>query len=181
MSAAQQAEARARAAEARADAQSLLPSNYIQSLRDQIKCLTSFTKSGALADRVTANASLLFPNISRHGTIPQLFFDIVIMTYAADDAMDRGENHRLYEVAADTEKPKMQAVLTYYSNVVAARGPPCDDYIGSLEALLLVTATALEKFQGNIMPKPPKAPTTISGGMIDEALVVKPKSKGLFS
>ena len=72
--------------------------------------------------------------------------------------------------------PKYQAVLTYISgfgqamrkNTVAAKGPPSDGVVTALESLLLVTAAALEKYQGNVVTKDLAVPVEIAGGVIDQ-------------
>jgi len=102
-------------------------------------------------------------------------YDVAIMTYTADDSMP-----------SSSEKIKYQAVLTYAGSLgdmrkgtIAAKGKPSNDAIAALEALLFVTATALEKFQGNVC-KDASAPAAVADGMIDEALVYGKSWKSMF-
>lgn len=107
----------------------------------------------------------MFPHGVNPPAGPQIAYDIVVATYTADEPL------------ASAEKVKFQALLTYANGIgenrranVAAKGQPSDDLISAYEALLLVTASALEKYQGNVC-KEATMPTSIANGMIDEALI----------
>ena len=122
-----------------------------------------------IADTGIANAGLLFPHASSANA--QLAYDIVIMSHTAD-----------------APKLQYQAGLTFTGTAMqnlrkgslAARGQPSDSVVGALHNLLLVTATALEKYQGNVL-QDARAPEEIVGGVIDQALVLGSKKLKLFS
>jgi hypothetical protein len=53
---------------------------------------------------------------------------------------------------------------------LAAKGGSRESIVAALQSLFEVTATALEKFQGNVFQNP-TSPDEIAGGMIDECVL----------
>lgn len=71
------------------------------------------------------------------------------------------------------------AILTIPTGIgrnwsVAAKGESCESIVAALHSLFEVTATGLEKFQGNIFDGP-RSPGEIAGGLIDESLMKQNK------
>lgn len=67
------------------------------------------------------------------------------------------------------------AILTIPTGIgnkwsVAAKGESCERVIAALQSLFEVTATALEKFQGNLF-KNSNAYSNLAGGLIDQSLL----------
>ncbi|TKA23691.1 hypothetical protein B0A50_06527 [Salinomyces thailandicus] len=150
-------------------------------LREQIKCTKQIIHRLALVPRsqplitntflLAANAGLLFP----YGTQASASYgyDIPMITVTTDE-------HNV-----PTEKPLYQALLTYVSsagsrhNNLAARGEPSPSAIEALESLLFVTASALERYQGNVLKEMGK-PAMVAGGMVDEGIVFGKTWKEVF-
>jgi hypothetical protein len=79
------------------------------------------------------------------------------------------------ETHAGVKQGGYTAVLTIPAGMgrnwtIAAKGESRESILAALQSLFEVTATALEKFQGNIL-KSPTSPGEIAGGMIDKSLM----------
>lgn len=77
---------------------------------------------------------------------------------------------------ASTEQTLFRALLMYRGGDWhrkannAAEGRPTNDPVAALEALLLVTATALEKYQGRLCTKS-EVPVVVADGSVDWNLI----------
>lgn len=74
-----------------------------------------------------------------------------------------------------------RAVLIYPSGIsrtltAAARGDKRDTAIAAIGSLFHVTASALEKYQGNVL-KDLASPVESAGGVVDESLIRQNKNK----
>lgn len=77
--------------------------------------------------------------------------------------------------------PGYRAILTYPSGMsrrwtVAAKSDDRDSVADAIRSLFEVTASALERFQGNLF-KDLTSPVEFAGGLVDEALIRQTKDK----
>jgi hypothetical protein len=115
----------------------------------------------------------LFP-ASQAAAATQQVCEIGVMAASVDQ-----EKH------ADLKHGGYTAVLTIPTGMgrnwtLAAKGESRESIVAALQSLFEVTATALEKFQGNVF-KSPSTPSEIAGGLIDESLVKTSKDSSWTS
>lgn len=97
------------------------------------------------------------------------------MTAVADIDMDAGKQGEK-EVQTRQKFRAFQAVLTYRYGMncssigIAAKGEFCPTAESAVESLFIVTATALEKYQGNVM-RAVGQPVDVAEGVIDTGLL----------
>ena len=135
-------------------------------LRAQITCIFAISVAvqyvATSTDHRAANAALLFPGARQPGA--NHTSEIGVMAASGDD-----EKH------SHTILRRYTAVLTVPGGigskwVVAAKGQRCESVIAALQSLFEVTATALEKFQGNLL-KSSNSLCEIADGLVDESLL----------
>ncbi|KAI6844962.1 hypothetical protein KC367_g584 [Hortaea werneckii] len=121
------------------------------------------TRIDSLKQQIRVNAGLLLDNRPPGSTLN--FYEIGIMTADVDaGGGEKGLNRQ--------EPEKFQAILTYRYGIngssvaLAAKGGICATADLAVESLFKVTATALEKYQGNVM-RDMSSPEDIASGAID--------------
>ncbi|KAI7339246.1 hypothetical protein KC315_g1341 [Hortaea werneckii] len=121
------------------------------------------TRIDSLKQQIRVNAGLLLNNRPPGSTLN--FYEIGIMTADVDaGGREKGLNRQ--------EPEKFQAILTYRYGIngssvaLAAKGGICATADLAVESLFKVTATAAEKYQGNVM-RDMSSPEDIASGAID--------------
>jgi hypothetical protein len=123
----------------------------------------SFQCTAKLTALRTANGRLLFQASQPVGAT-QPICEIGVMAVSGDQ-----------EKRADLKHGGYTAVLTIPTGIgrnwtLAAKGESRESMVAALQSLFEVTATALEKYQGNVF-RSPTSPSEVAGGLIDESLV----------
>ncbi|KAI6853630.1 hypothetical protein KC323_g9255 [Hortaea werneckii] len=131
----------------------------------------------SLKEQIKVNAGLIL-NTRPFGATEH-FSEIGIMT--ADLVATEGEKgpHRSQQQPAPHS---FQAILTYHygmncsSKGIAAKSGICPTAEAAVESLFMVTATALERYQGNVM-RDIGQPTDVADGVIDTGFLRRQSNK----
>ncbi|KAI7208456.1 hypothetical protein KC333_g9139 [Hortaea werneckii] len=104
------------------------------------------------------------------------FSEIGIMTAVADDIDIDAAGKQGEKTQTRQESQAFQAILTYRYGMncssigIAVKGGICPSVESAVESLFMVTATALEKYQGNVM-RDVGQPVDVAEGVIDTGLL----------